>query len=96
MNIRRIPGEAFHYLVESESKPGTWYYVDLMAQTCTCNDWRCDHAEFEAKWGMSYRCKHMGKRPVDKNGVPLKDPISCRDLEMDNVLEYGREQMLAQ
>lgn len=80
MNIRRIPGQPFAYYAESREKPGTYHHVDLLAETCNCRDWSCRHRKEKERTGQSYRCRHIR---------------ACREMEMDSILEYSREQIHA-
>lgn len=79
MKYTHIMGEAFCYLVQSESRPDEHYRVDLIEDQCGCRDWVCRHRQHNENTGQHYRCKHI------KN---------LRELALDEIIEHVREQNL--
>lgn len=58
------------YKIESESHPGTWYFVNVEKKTCSCPEWRFRMAK------IGGICKHINyvEERLAKKGKMVKEP----------------------
>lgn len=57
MNVKLVEG--FTFIVLSEKRKDVFHYVDLLADTCTCENWLCRLSKQEGLSEAQRRCKHI-------------------------------------
>ena len=69
IKLKPTSGESL-YKVESQSKKGTFYFVNTSKMTCSCPEWRFRMAKIE---GI---CKHINavQEKETKHGTKIKEP----------------------
>lgn len=81
------------YKVESQSHPGTWYYVNLENKTCSCPEWRFRMAK------IGGICKHINfvEERVAK-GKMVKEPTVLYKAEKEKrkkaVIRKGKAEVI--
>ena len=81
MQYEIITGEAFCYLVHSETQAEESYRVDLVENECGCRDWVCRHRQHKEETGQVYRCKHIKQ---------------LREIALNDIIEHIKQRLTNQ